>query len=121
MRRGRAVLISVGLSLLIALPLLSSCSLSGQALPQITVRAASASELGLVLTESRFGPYVLAVLCDSPASCLGFRPGDIVIEAEDSPLSSAADLDAALTEGRGSRFTLLRSGQRIQLAREAQP
>ena len=110
-RAGKAVLVSICLSL--SMMLLSACSLASQEASS----AASASEMGLVLADSSLGPYVLAVLCDSPACAAGFHPGDIVLQADDSPLADAASLDAALTEGRCRRFTLMRDGKEIHLER----
>ncbi len=60
------------------------------------------------------GALVREVLADSPASAMGLRPGDVVVQVADRPVRRAADLAAAvapLEPGSPLLVELVRDGE----------
>lgn len=85
-----------------------------EALPQ----GGSGAALGLMLLEKEppLGLYVLAVTQESPADKAGIHPGDYLLKSGDTPLQTAAQLDAMIDAAADVLpLTLGRDGQQLQV------
>jgi len=67
------------------------------------------------LSTGKKGVVVLSVKRRSPASRIGFKPGDIIIEVNNEAISSSKKLDEiARAGGRGWGFVIERNGRRYE-------
>ena len=68
--------------------------------------------------KAQAGVIITGVMQNGPAAQSGIRPGDVITQVADKPVSNVSELlscVAALKPGTASRFSLLRRDQRIEV------
>ncbi|WP_137892599.1 Do family serine endopeptidase [Ramlibacter sp. 2FC] len=69
--------------------------------------------------KAREGVLITGVLQNGPAAQAGIRPGDVIVQVADKPVTSVSELlsaVAALKPGTATRFRLLRRDDQLELA-----
>jgi len=69
--------------------------------------------------KAKEGVIITGVLQDGPAARAGIKPGDVITQVADKPVSNVADLlssVAALKPGTASKFSVLRRDSQVELA-----
>ena len=69
--------------------------------------------------KAREGVLITGVLQNGPAAQAGIRPGDVIVQVADKPVTSVSELlsaVAALKPGSAARFRLLRRDDQLELA-----
>ena len=75
--------------------------------------------IGLILLDGEAGLYVLGVTDGSLADSAGIRPGDVLTAALDTPLATAAQLEALIARSNPEvplSVTVARQGQMMTVA-----
>ncbi|MDP3136143.1 MAG: Do family serine endopeptidase, partial [Burkholderiaceae bacterium] len=69
--------------------------------------------------KAKRGVLITGVLQNGPAAQAGIRPGDVIVQVADKPVSTVAELlsgVAALKPGTGARFELLRREEKVSVS-----
>ena len=99
--------------------LLAGVCLSGlyTAAPSTQESPVNTADLGMMLLDQTEGVSVLAVQEGSLAERVGIRPTDLLLQVNDTPFTTADEMEALLQSAAGSsiRLYLLRSGDGMEI------